>query len=104
MRWPIFVGDPTHLRGNLTVVSGFLTGSYTRDTMLRHSRDVDVFEVLDINYLWSSNGGNGYQNQDFGPANLLNRTSQLLVRRYLSTSIIETARRCGSSPRAALRN
>src|SRR4051794_35910060 len=34
-----------YLRSDLTVVGDFLTGSYVRNTMVRQSRDVDLFVV-----------------------------------------------------------
>jgi tRNA nucleotidyltransferase (CCA-adding enzyme) len=76
-----------YLRGELTVISDYLTGSYARNTMLRQSRDVDVFLVLDISYFTGNYISRGYRDQANGPANLLYRIRELLRRRYQNTNI-----------------
>lgn len=76
-----------YLRSELTVVSDFLTGSYARDTMLRQSRDVDVFLVLDINYYTGSYESPAYRDQATGPANLLDRIRRLLLNRYPNSTV-----------------
>ncbi len=45
-----------YLRSQLQVETDFLTGSYVRDMMIRQSRDVDMFIVLDSSY-WSGSWG-----------------------------------------------
>jgi hypothetical protein len=85
-----------YLRGELAIVEDFLTGSYKRNTMIRQSRDVDLFLVLHDDYwngYWSS--GNwydrkwipGYKDQVSGPANLLDRVRRLLKARYPRSDI-----------------
>ncbi|HWA24344.1 MAG TPA: CBASS oligonucleotide cyclase [Lacunisphaera sp.] len=66
----------------LTVVDDFLTGSYSRDTMIAPLKeaDVDIFTVLDVKYFHQYNNGlNG------GQAGLLDLTKRTLLRTYTRT-------------------
>jgi hypothetical protein len=63
------------------VLDDFLTGSYARSTMISPLKeaDVDVFIVLDPSY-WHH-----YNNQNGGPAGLLNLAKNTLRRTYTTT-------------------
>lgn len=65
----------------LTVLDSFLTGSYSRSTMISPLReaDVDVFVVLDTKYFHNYNGQNG------GQAGLLDMVKRALLRTYTKT-------------------
>lgn len=77
----------TYMRNQLTVSTDFLTGSYSRDTMLRQSRDVDLFLVLDSSYYNGNWPTAGYKDQATGPANLLDRVKRLLQAKYPNMAI-----------------
>jgi hypothetical protein len=77
----------TYLRGQLTVVDDFLTGSYRRNTMIRQSRDIDLFLVLDAGYFNGTWSNPGYKDQATGPANLLDRIKRLLQAKYSNSDI-----------------
>ncbi|MDP9470555.1 MAG: nucleotidyltransferase domain-containing protein [Chloroflexota bacterium] len=76
-----------YLRDQLTVSADFLTGSYRRGTMLRQSRDIDLFLVLDSSYYNGTATTTGYKDQATGPANLLDRIKRLLQAKYPNTAI-----------------
>lgn len=76
-----------YLRESLTVSTDFLTGSYSRNTMIRQSRDIDLFLVLDSSYYSGRTGWIGYRDRANGPANLLDYLKQLLQKKYTSTEI-----------------
>ena len=72
----------TALTNGLTVVDSFLTGSYSRNTMISPLKeaDVDIFVVLDSDYFHNyKNGQNG------GQAGLLDRVKAVLRRTYTET-------------------
>src|SRR5262245_31729118 len=70
------------LYGRFMVDRDFLAGSYRRSTMVRQSRDVDVFLALNNTYLNGTYAQPGYRYQERGPANLLNRVRAHLQERY----------------------
>src|SRR4030081_1904960 len=65
----------------MTVIDDFLTGSYSRSTMIAPlaEADVDIFVVVDPKYYFHYNGQNG------GPAGLLDFTKRTLLKTYTST-------------------
>ena len=69
------------VNAGMKVVDDFLTGSYMRSTMISPLKeaDVDIFIVLDPHYF------NHYNNQNGGPAALLDYTKRLLLKTYTST-------------------
>jgi hypothetical protein len=69
------------VNAGMKVVDDFLTGSYMRSTMISPLKeaDVDIFIVLDPHYF------NHYNNQNGGPAGLLDYTKRLLLKTYTST-------------------
>jgi hypothetical protein len=77
-----------YLRSQLKVDADFLTGSYLRNTMLRQSRDVDMFIVLNKWYWDGSATWTGYGRQANGPANLLDYIRRLLQQKYPTTAAI----------------
>jgi hypothetical protein len=70
------------LNAGLTVQDSFLTGSYSRHTMISplNEADVDVFVVLDPTYFHHYNQG-----QNGGQAGLLDRVKGVLLRTYTRT-------------------
>lgn len=72
----------TALESELTVLDSFLTGSYSRSTMIAplSEADIDIFFVLDAQYFHHySNGQNG------GQAGFLDRVKRALQRTYTRT-------------------
>src|SRR5665213_162956 len=69
------------VNAGMKVVDDFLTGSYMRSTMISPLKeaDVDVFIVLDPHYFTH------YNNQNGGPAGLLDYTKRLLLKTYTTT-------------------
>ncbi|MBB4259710.1 MULTISPECIES: CBASS oligonucleotide cyclase [unclassified Bradyrhizobium] len=69
------------VNAGMKVIDDFLTGSYMRSTMISPLKeaDVDIFIVLDPYYF------NHYNNQNGGPAALLDYTKRLLLKTYTST-------------------
>lgn len=69
------------VNAGMKVVDDFLTGSYIRSTMISPLKeaDVDIFIVLDPHYF------HHYNNQNGGPAALLDYTKRLLLKTYTST-------------------
>lgn len=69
------------LEKDLKVIESFLTGSYSRSTMIAplSEADIDVFTVLDVSYFHHYNGQNG------GPAGLLDRVRRTLLKTYTRT-------------------
>jgi hypothetical protein len=65
----------------ITILDSFLTGSYSRSTMIAPlaQADVDIFFVLDVRYYHHYNGQNGRQ------AGLLDWVKRTLLRTYTST-------------------
>jgi hypothetical protein len=65
----------------MTVSDDFLTGSYSRSTMIAplSEADLDIFCVLDPTYFHHYNGQNG------GPAGLLDFTKRTLLKTYTRT-------------------
>lgn len=70
------------LAAELTVLDSFLTGSYSRSTMIAPLKeaDVDIFFVLDAKYFHHYNNG-----QNGGQAGLLDLVKRTLRRTYTST-------------------
>lgn len=66
---------------DITILDDFLTGSYSRNTMIAplSEADVDIFFVLDAKYYHHYNGQNG------GQAGLLDLVKRTLLRTYTST-------------------
>lgn len=64
-----------------TVKESFLTGSYSRSTMIAplNDADVDIFAVLDVSYYHHYNGQNG------GQAGLLDLVKRTLRKTYTKT-------------------
>ena len=69
------------LDAGLTVKESFLTGSYSRSTMIAplNDADVDIFAVLDVSYYHHYNGQNG------GQAGLLDLVKRTLRKTYTKT-------------------
>lgn len=69
------------LEAGLEVEDSFLTGSYSRNTMIAPLKeaDVDVFVVLPARYF------HHYQNQNGGPAGLLDFVKRTLLKTYTRT-------------------
>lgn len=65
----------------MTVLDDFLTGSYSRSTMIAplSEADLDIFCVLDATYFHHYNGQNG------GPGGLLDFTKRTLLKTYTRT-------------------
>lgn len=70
------------LEDELTVLDSFLTGSYSRSTMIAPLKeaDVDIFFVLDVKYFHHYNNG-----QNGGQAGLLDLVKRALRRTYTRT-------------------
>ena len=65
--------------GQLTVLTDFLTGSYSRSTLIAplSKADIDIFVILDSSYYYNySDGKNG------GQAGLLDRLRRCLIKTY----------------------
>ena len=75
----------THIRevveAGMTVIDSFLTGSYSRSTLIAPLKkaDVDIFMVLDSSYFHHYNGQNG------GPGGLLDVLKRTLRKTYTKT-------------------
>ncbi len=69
------------LAAGLTVTSDFLTGSYARSTMIAPLKeaDIDIMFVLDNRYF------HHYNNQNGGPAGLLDFAKRTLLKTYTRT-------------------
>ena len=69
------------LEAGVKVSDSFLTGSYARSTMISplNEADVDIFMVLDVSYY------SHFNNQNGGPAGLLNWVKGVLRKTYTST-------------------
>lgn len=69
------------LSAAITVNDSFLTGSYARSTMISplNEADIDIFFVLDNKYF------HHYNNQNGGPAGLLDFVKRTLLKTYTST-------------------
>jgi len=69
------------VENDLSVLDSFLTGSYSRHTMIAPLKeaDIDIFVVLDSKYFHHYNGQNG------GPAGLLDLLKSALKRTYPTT-------------------
>ncbi len=69
------------LEAELTIKETFLTGSYSRSTMIAplNDADIDIFAVLDVSYYYNYNGKNG------GQAGLLDLIKRTLRKRYTKT-------------------
>lgn len=69
------------VQDSLTVLSSFLSGSYSRSTLIAPLKDadIDVFIVLDARYYWNYNGQNG------GQAGLLDLLKRTLKKTYPTT-------------------
>lgn len=69
------------IEGDLIVKDSFLTGSYSRNTMIAPLKeaDVDIFVVLDVRYFHHYNGQNG------GQAGLLDLVKKTLRKTYTRT-------------------
>lgn len=69
------------LDAGLVVKESFLTGSYSRSTMIAplNDADVDIFVVLDVRYYHNYNGQNG------GQAGLLDLVKRTLRKTYTNT-------------------
>ncbi|MFH1976324.1 MAG: CBASS oligonucleotide cyclase [Pseudomonadota bacterium] len=69
------------LDAGLTIKESFLTGSYSRSTMIAplSDADIDIFAVLDVNYYHNYNGQNG------GQAGLLDLVKRTLKKTYTRT-------------------
>lgn len=69
------------LDADLTVKESFLTGSYSRSTMIAplNDADVDIYAVLDVSYYHHYNGQNG------GQAGLLDLVKRTLRKTYTKT-------------------
>jgi hypothetical protein len=76
-----------YLRGQFSVDADFLTGSYVRNTMVRQSRDCDMFIVLNPSYWHGTRLAPGYGSQEKGPANLLDRIKRSLQAKFQQTEI-----------------
>lgn len=65
----------------LTVLDSFLTGSYSRDTMIAplSEADIDIFMILDTSYYYHYHGKNG------GQAGLLDFVKRTLRKTYTKT-------------------
>ncbi len=70
------------LNGGLTVLDDFLTGSYSRQTMIAplNEADIDIFAVLDSKYFHRYNQG-----QNGGQAGLLDLVKRALQKTYTRT-------------------
>jgi hypothetical protein len=70
------------VEAGLTVKDSFLTGSYSRSTMIAPLKeaDIDIFVVLDSSYFHHYNQG-----QNGGQSGLLDRVRQVLLRTYTRT-------------------
>ena len=75
----------THIRevveAGMTVIDSFLTGSYSRNTLIAPLKkaDVDIFMVLDSSYFYHYDGQNG------GPGGLLDAIKRTLRKTYTKT-------------------
>jgi Second Messenger Oligonucleotide or Dinucleotide Synthetase domain len=69
------------VEAGLQVEDSFLTGSYSRSTMITPLKDadVDIFVVLNPKYFHNYNGQNG------GPAGLLDTVKRTILRTYATT-------------------
>lgn len=69
------------LDAGLTVKDSFLTGSYSRSTMIAplYDADIDIFVLLDVSYYHHYNGQNG------GQAGLLDLIKRILRKTYTQT-------------------
>jgi hypothetical protein len=69
------------VQDSLTVLDSFLSGSYSRSTLIAPLKDadIDVFIVLDAKYYWNYNGQNG------GQAGLLDLLKRTLKKTYPKT-------------------
>ena len=69
------------MESGVIVKDSFLTGSYSRSTMIAplNEADVDIFTVLDAQYFHHYNGQNG------GPSGLLDLVKRTLRKTYTST-------------------
>jgi hypothetical protein len=69
------------LEAGMTVQDSFLTGSYQRSTMIAplSEADIDIFVVLDPRYFYH------YNNQNGGPAGLLDWVKRILLKTYTGT-------------------
>lgn len=69
------------IAGQLTVLDSFLTGSYSRSTMIAPlaEADIDIFVVLDPKYYYH------YNNQNGGQAGLLDYVKSALKKTYTRT-------------------
>lgn len=69
------------VEAGLTVKDSFLTGSYSRNTMIAplSEADIDIFFVLDNQYFHNYNGQNG------GQAGLLDLVKRTLIKTYTKT-------------------
>src|SRR5262245_8990522 len=69
------------LEAGLEVLDTFLTGSYSRSTMIAPLKDadIDIFVVLDVKYYHNYNGQNG------GQSGLLDLVKRTLRKTYTST-------------------
>ncbi len=69
------------LDSGLTVTDSFLTGSYSRSTLIAPlaEADIDIFVVLDSQYF------HNYNNQNGGPAGLLDLVKRTLRKTYTRT-------------------
>jgi hypothetical protein len=72
------------MEAGLSVEDSFLTGSYSRSTMIAplNQADVDIFFVLDSKYYYNYNGQNG------GQGGLLDIVKRTLLRTYTRTPAI----------------
>lgn len=72
----------TVVEAHLTVLDSFLTGSYSRSTMIAPLKeaDVDIFVVLDSKYFYNYNNG-----QNGGQAGLLDLLKRTLKKTYTET-------------------
>ena len=65
----------------LNVLESFLTGSYSRSTMIAPLKeaDIDIFTILDVDYF------HHYEDKNGGPAGLLDLLKRSLKKTYLKT-------------------
>jgi hypothetical protein len=72
------------IEGGMEVEDSFLTGSYSRSTMIAPLKeaDVDIFVVLNPKYFHNYNGQNG------GPGGLLDTVRRTLLKTYSTTPAI----------------
>jgi hypothetical protein len=69
------------LKNELVVIDDFLTGSYSKSTLISplNKADIDIFTVLDSKYYYNYNGQNG------GQAGLLDLVKRALIKTYPKT-------------------